>query len=129
MPDANAGKRTPPVPLWITVGAIAMATFVFVLTTRRSEVALAGAALNVVGIWGLVRGHKWAYLAAIFCGMVGVIVSFGKGATVGLAALLGNAIVLVPMLMSTSYFFPEKKLEENCREPNSTGNQKQGEIL
>ena len=124
----NAVKQTPPAPLWVAVGALAIITLLTMVsaTYRNLAVALGSAVLNVALLVGLVRAHKWAYVLTLLLSVTGIAVSFYKSPAQGLAVLLGDAFVLVPVLLSTSYFFPEKYPANSSHDPNTTNHQQQG---
>jgi hypothetical protein len=117
--------------MWVAAGALAIISLLTLFAARRRDlaVALVSVVLNLVLLVGLVRGHRWAYVLAIVLGVAGIAVSFGKSATLGLAVLLCNGVVLVPVLMSTSYFFPPRKPTESSRESRSSYYQQQGDVL
>ena len=84
---------------------------------RGSVTALVTALCNLGVLLGLLFGHKWAYVLLILLSVAGVAVSFGKSASQGLLVLFGDAVVLVPMLLSTRYFFPREQPTDISREP------------
>ena len=111
-------NRKMPVPLWVAVVALAVISALGLLTMlkRGSMPALFATVANGVLLLGLMAGRKWAYALTIVLSVLGVAVAFGKGVPHGLMVLIGNAAVLVPVLMSTKYFFPTEEQRVPTRE-------------
>jgi hypothetical protein len=103
-PPLNEERSIPGV-LWIALVSLAVMTlFHLVLGLARPRLLLA-ALLDGALLWGLFRGFRWAYvLTVLFCGL-GAAVSIARNLQGGLAVLLLNALVLVPVLLSTDYYF------------------------
>ncbi|HWI57251.1 MAG TPA: hypothetical protein VNZ22_08490 [Bacillota bacterium] len=101
-------KRTIPAPLWVTIVALGVITLLTLLSLLQSNLLarFAAAVCNLALMVGLVLGHKWAYVLTIVVSVLGVAVGFGKGFSSGLVMLLGNGLVVVPVLLSTRFFFP-----------------------
>lgn len=127
-PDANAAKRTPPAAIWFACGALAIISLVQ-LFEPRGRYATIAVMLRTVVLFGLFRGHKWAYVLMVIGTAAGIAAVFITNPSHGIAALLCNAVVLVPVLLSKSYFFPEQKPKVSSREPNSSNNQQQGNVV
>jgi hypothetical protein len=101
-------KKNIPGPLWIAIITLAVISLLTLLSVLQGNplVPMVSAICNVALLVGLVLGHKWAYvLTIVFC-VLGIVVGFGKGVGNGLMVLFGNGLVLVPILLCTSYFFP-----------------------
>lgn len=109
-------RRDIPGVLWIAIVALAVITVLTLLSLpkSRSLVPLVAAGCNVGLLVGLVMGQKWAYVLTVVFSVVGVAVAFGKGASHGLAVLVGNGLVLLPVLFSTRFFFP---VQAQTRDP------------
>ncbi len=101
-------KRDIPGVLWISVAALALISVLtlFAMLRNGSPALLAAVICNIVILIGLVMGKKWAYALTVAFSALGVIVAFSKGAGSGLSVLAGNALVVVPMVLCTSFFFP-----------------------
>jgi hypothetical protein len=103
-----ASARKMPSVLWVLIvamGAISVVELVVGLRQASSQL-LVSAVLNVVLIYGAARGHKWAYVLVLVFGLLGIIVAAGHSAGLAVGVLIGNGLVLVPLLISTRYFFP-----------------------
>ena len=81
-------KKQKPASLWVAI--------------RTSGVPLT-IVLNGVLIAGLVYGQKWAYILVLVFSVLGVAVSLSKGIEQGLVVLVVNAIIVIPMIISTSF--------------------------
>ena len=101
-------KPNPPAALWVGVGAM------LVLCVTQLVVAFAAldavlAMASVVGMMlaaGLAYRHRWAYtLTLAFCalGLVAPLYMHAMGPA--LAVTLVNALVFVPVLLTTGWFF------------------------
>ena len=101
-------KKQKPVSLWVAIIALGiMAVIHLALATRGNEMLLVSVGLEAILIAGLVYGQKWAYILVLVFAALGFAVSLSKGIEQGLGVLVANAIVVVPMVMSTGFFFPK----------------------
>ena len=117
--------------LWIAIFTLGIITILTLFSglARGSVAVLLAAVCNLGLLLGLVLGHKWAYVLTIVFAVAGVAVAFGKSAAQGLVVLIGNAVVVVPVLLSTRYFFPPEPPAELSREPiHSPSTNNQGKI-
>ena len=107
-PAAEEARRTPPACLFIGLIALAIITVLtlFSAMARGSVAGFAAVVGNLALLVGLVLGHRWAYVLAVLFSVAGIAVAFGKSAAQGLIVLISNSVVLVPVLLSTRYFFP-----------------------
>jgi len=97
----------PPV-LWIGLVSLALMVVGKVLGAFQvGPFILVDAALSAALLVGLYLGHKWAYVATILLVALSAIGAGSKGIGYGLAVLLVNCLVLVPMVLSRDYFFPK----------------------
>lgn len=111
-----------PAVLWISIialGIITLLTLIFGLS-RGWVVALASAGLDGAILIGLLLGHRWAYVTLIILSIVGVAAAFSQGAGHGLAVMIGNGIVVVPVLLCTDFFFPRRGEASCSSNPKST---------
>lgn len=101
--------RTPvPGPLWLAIATMAVVSLLTLLSLFRGAilVPLVTVVCNLALLFGLWQGHKWAYVVTIVFSVLGALFAFGKGPMHGLLVLIGNGLVLVPVLLCTRYFFP-----------------------
>jgi hypothetical protein len=112
-------KPTPPGILFVALIALAIITVLgfFAAIARGSVYGFVAVGCNLALILGLLLGHRWAYVLVILFAGVGVVVAFSKGFAPGLLALLGNGLVVVPMVLSTGYFFSPDATEEKSGPP------------
>lgn len=101
-------RKRIPGPLWITIGTLGVVTMIQLLMSvqRGSDVLAVAVALNVACVVGLLMGHKWAYVATLVLAIAGLMVAMGKGPGNAIGVLFGNGLVVIPMVLSTRFFFP-----------------------
>ncbi len=105
--EGNQEKRNIPGVLWVAIIALAGISVIQlgVAIARPNPGLLLGVALQAAIVYGLYSGHRWAYVTLLVTGVLSIIVVSLRDARVGLATLVIDSIVLVPMLVSTRYFF------------------------
>lgn len=103
-------KKHKPASLWVAVVALGIMAMIHLGLAITTNAALfISVALEAILIAGLVYGQKWAYILVLVFSALGVAVNLSMGIGHGLAVLLGNAIVVVPLLLSTRFFFPDSQ--------------------
>ena len=109
--DAKPGMGDKPVGVWIALMALGVITLIQLISalSQHSGGAFVTALFNIALMVGLARGYKWAYVVLIVFSIGGAIFAFGKSAQQGLIVLLGNAVVLGPILLSTNFFFAREQ--------------------
>lgn len=116
------GFERPAIPglLWIALVALGVITSLTLVSgvSRGSAIAFVAAGLNALILVGLLLGHRWAYILLMVFSMAGVAVAFSRSGGQGLAVLIGNGIVVVPVLLSSHYFFgsPQQNALHRSRE-------------
>ena len=108
-------RKDIPATLWIALAALAIITVLTLLSMLKSgsPVRLVAAACNIALLIGLARGQKWAYVLTVVFSVLGVAVAFNRGPSHIVAILIGNGLVVVPVLLSTSFFFPPPRHEQD----------------
>ena len=101
-------ERKIPSTLWIGVAALgAMMLIQLLVGVQRGEDSLFVAAiLDAMFLAGLLLGRKWAYLGMLVCAVGGPLVLFGRNPEQAITALFLNSLVVVPVVLSTRFFFP-----------------------
>lgn len=61
---------------------------------------------------GLVLGKKWAYILIVVFSVLGVAACLANSLDEGLVVLVGNTVVVVPMVICTRFFFPKAKIQQ-----------------
>jgi hypothetical protein len=104
-------ERKIPGVLWISIATYSVITLIqlFIGLQKSSGVLLLSVVVGVALITGLILGHKWAYILTLLFATSGLVVSLGQGPENFIGVLIGNGLVVVPMLLATSYFFPGKQ--------------------
>ncbi len=103
-------SKSIPGPLWIAIvslGLMVLGKVGFALTTN--PVILIDALLSGILLVGIILGHKWAYVLTLVFTVLGTIVGLAKGVESGIGILVIDCLVLVPVLICTSYFFPKSQ--------------------
>lgn len=60
---------------------------------------------NVALLIGLYLGHRWAFVLALVTGGLGIIIALSQNVSRGLLVLLGNGLVIVPVILCWEYYF------------------------
>ena len=107
-------KQTPE-SLWVAIVAIGIMALIHLsLAIKTSAVPLfVSVVLEAILLVGLIHGQKWAYILVLVFSVLGVAVSLSKGIGLGLGVLVGNAFVVVPMVVSTEFFFPKPQTRQD----------------
>jgi len=113
--------RKIPGPLWISIAALgAISLMQLAISIQKGSPALfVGVAVNVALLIGLVLGHKWAYAATLFFSAIGLAVVLVKNPENLIGVLIGNGMVVVPMVMSTEFFFAGQPESLDTEEPGT----------
>ena len=111
--------RKLPGALWISIASLGVITLIQLIigVQKGSGIVLVAVVLNVALMAGLLLGHKWAYVAALVFAIVGLIVVLGKNAGHAMGVLIGNGLVIVPLVMSTRFFFPRQPMSLDAEKP------------
>lgn len=99
-------RRIPPV-LWVALIALGLFSVIQfgVGVSRGSMPTLVAVAFNIVLAAGLYRGARWAFVLILVFAIAGTLVMLVKSPGVGLGVALGNAIVVVPVVLARGFFF------------------------
>jgi uncharacterized membrane protein len=110
-------KKQIPASLWVAIVALGIMALIHLgLAIKTSAlVLLVSVVLEAILVAGLIYGQKWAYILVLVFSVLGVAASLSKGADQGLGVLLGNAIVVVPMVINTRFFFPKPQTPQGKR--------------
>ena len=101
-------KRRIPNPLWVSITFLALMTIAKLGFVASAPLILIDIALSALLLFGLITGKRWAYILAIGFTVLGTVATLlTRGTQMGLAVLAFDGIVLIPVLLCTSYFFPE----------------------
>jgi len=100
------GRRNMPSVMGVALLSLGLMVLGKVLVAYRAgPMLLIDAALSATLLVGLYLGHKWAYVLTIVFTAIGTIAALAKGIDNGLVVLVGDCLVLVPVILSTDYFF------------------------
>lgn len=98
-------------PLVLYVGLISLGLIsvmqLGVGLSRGRPIILLAVALNIVLMVGLYAGQRWAFVLTILFSVGGVLAIGAKHRNQLAGVLLGNGFVVVPVLLSSRYFWDE----------------------
>ena len=98
------GNRSVPTVLWIGLVSLAvMVVLQLAMGLMGRESLLLAAVLGGILLVGLYHGHRWAYVVTVIIVFAKLLV--GSSGTNPLVTLLIDCLVLVPVLMSSKYFW------------------------
>ena len=107
--ERQSRRKQIPGVLWIglvSLGIMVLLKLVAVVSVGPRILIDAG--LSAALLVGLCLGHKWAYILTIVLVVLGTVFALSKGAAYGLLVLILDCLVLVPVVLSTDYFFFKK---------------------
>jgi hypothetical protein len=97
-----------PGPLWIAIVSLGlMVVGKIVAAFGGRPVILIDAVLSGALLVGIVLGRKWAYVLTFVSVVLGTATGLSKNVGAGITILVVDCLVLVPVLICTSYFFPK----------------------
>ncbi len=105
-------ERKIPSVLWIALlsGGLMVIDKLIAAIAMGKPVILIDASLTALFLAGLYWGHKWAYVLVILFTILGIgAATLRNGPAMGMFTLLFDCLVLVPVVMSTYFFFPKKE--------------------
>jgi hypothetical protein len=108
-PDRGAGtQRVIPGVLWISLSALGLFSGLqFVIGLAQMNVGLLiMVVVNVLLLVGLYHGRRRAFVATLVLGLLVIVVMLARSPGVGLGVLVGNGLVLVPLVLAREYFWP-----------------------
>ena len=100
-------QREVPSVLWVGLIALGLISIVqFLIGVSQGNVALLiGVALSLIFLFGLYRGHRWAFVLTLVLGTLGVIGTMARSPAAGFFTLVANGFVLVPVILAKDYFW------------------------
>ena len=100
-------QREVPGVLWVGLVFLGLISIVQLVLgiLHTHAVLLVGVALNLLLLWGLYHGHRWAFVVTVVLGSLGIVLALARGPIAGLGVLVGNGLVLVPVILARDYFW------------------------
>jgi hypothetical protein len=100
-------RRVIPGVLWVSLIALGLFSFLQLLIgiIQPNVAMLISVVFNVLILVGLYRGHRWAFVVTLVLGLLGIVVTLARSPALGLGVLIGDGLVLVPMLLAKDYFW------------------------
>ncbi len=100
-------ERRIPAVLWIGLAALALFSVLqFAIAIVQGRLLmLVSVALNVALLYGLYRGHRWAFVVTLAFGILGIVVTLIRSPALAIGVLIGNGLILVPVVLAREYFW------------------------
>jgi len=106
-------KKSIPTILWIAIISMGVFACLHLIVSFSKPVQLIAFIVNAVLLIGLYSGKKWAYVVTIIASLAAPLVLISQAIEISLVILILNSLVLIPVLISTRYFFP-KRVDETA---------------
>lgn len=106
-------QHSVPSILWIAIVAMGIFSIIHLMVSFSNSNHLFAFMVNVVLVLGLFYLKKWAYILTIISSLIAPVLLLFQTTGFALIILLLNSIVIIPLLLSTKYFFPNSNLETN----------------
>ncbi|MBU0755244.1 MAG: hypothetical protein KJ645_08900 [Planctomycetes bacterium] len=98
-----------PALLWIAIVSLGLMIIgKIVAAFFMNPLVLIDAALSGLLLFGIIKGHRWAYILTFVGVTTGTIFAFNNGAMSAARTFSADCLVLVPVILCTSYFFPKE---------------------
>ena len=100
-------KKSIPAILWVAIISMGIFACLHLIVSFSKPVQLIAFVVNLILLFGLYFGKKWAYVATIIVSLLAplALISLDEGSS--LVILIINSLVLIPVLLTTRYFFPK----------------------
>ena len=100
-------NREIPAVLWIALITLGLFTVIQLLIgiSCGHLGLLISVAVNLLVLYGLYHGHRWAFVVTLLFGILAFLVSVARNPVVGIFTLVLNGLVLVPMILAKGYFW------------------------
>jgi len=114
-------ERKIPSTLWIGVAALGAMMLIQLLVgvQKGSDFLFVAAILDAVFLAGLLLGRKWAYIGMLVFAVGGPLALLGRDPGQAITALLLNGLVVVPVILSTRFFFPGPPDHPDAEKPGT----------
>jgi hypothetical protein len=114
-------ERKIPSTLWIGVAALGARMLIQLLVGVQGgeDFLFVAAILDAVFLAGLLLGRKWAYIGTLVFAVGGPLALLGRNPAQAITALLLNSLVVVPVILSTRFFFPASRDNLDAEKPGT----------
>ena len=102
-------ERPIPAILWVAVISLGIMILVKVIAAVSNPAILIDAVLSGILLYGIFKGYRWAFILTFVAVVLGTAYAMNQSVKSGMTVLVINCLVLVPVMMSKSYFFPEDR--------------------
>ena len=100
-------KPNPPRALWVALIAlilISVAQFVFGIALGKPSLAFITVPLNLVLVYGLWHGFRWAFIVTLVCCVMNLGVALGGRVSAGHVLLIEGLFIVLPLYLARDYF-------------------------
>lgn len=104
-------KKSVPAILWVAIISMGIFACLHLIVGFSKPVQLIAFVVNLVLLFGLYSGKKWAYVITIIASLAAPFALLSQNTGLSFVILLMNSFVLIPVLLTTRYFFPENSGE------------------
>lgn len=97
-----------PKVLWIAIISLFIFSIIHFITGLQKPIQFIALITNIILIMGLLRLAKWAYILSIVASLIGPLILLTEDSIYFYIILLLNLTLLLPVLICTKSFFPDK---------------------
>ena len=103
-------KKSIPVILWIAIISMGVFACLHLIVSFSKPVQFFAFLVNSILLFGLYSGKKWAFIVTIIASIVAPLALISQDLGISFVILILNSFVLIPLLLSTRYFFPKNAI-------------------
>jgi len=100
-------KKSIPAILWVAIISMGIFACLHLIVSFSKPVQLIAFVVNLILLGGLYFGKKWAYVVTIVASLIVPLLLLYQNTGLSFAILIINSLVLIPVLLTTRYFFPK----------------------
>jgi uncharacterized membrane protein YqaE (UPF0057 family) len=104
-------KKSLPVSLWITISGMGIFAIVHFISGLTHPIQFIAFSINILLIAGLYSTKKWAYVVTIVIALLIPFILVFNHSGMAFNIFLLNSVVLIPLLLSTKFFFSSSMKE------------------
>jgi hypothetical protein len=115
-------RREIPGVLWVGMSVLGLVSVIQLVVgiAQGSVGLLVSVAVNVVLLFGIYHGRRWAFVILLTLSVLGILVGLVRNPALGIGVLVLNGFVIVPVLLAKDYFWGPR-LVYSGRLPNFCG--------
>jgi len=104
-------KKSIPTILWVAIISMGAFACLHLIISFSKPIQLIAFIVNVVLLVGLYLGKKWAFVVTIIVSLASPLALISQDVGISFVVLILNSLVLIPILLTTRYFFPKSAPE------------------